>query len=106
MGQIFGILGFFLSMLAIFFASEIMRRSSDRQIKLESALFKAQIQIQEIEKKMGKVNRLAEDLRHQKKRQAETITALANKSEAVKEETAKEETARFVPSEHKQAKTG
>lgn len=105
-----GILGFMMSLLAMFFASEVMRRANQRQTELETALMKAQAKILTIESKMGHVDRLAAEIRYQKKRQAETMTALANKT-AVKSDghgttpkpVAKD---RFTPSEYKGKKVG
>jgi len=81
MAQIFGILGFFLSLLALFFASEVMRRANHRQAQLEAALFKSITRIQKLESSVYHVEKLAAEIRHQRKRQAETITALAQKGE-------------------------
>lgn len=81
MVQTFGILGFLFSLLALFFASEVLRRSNHRMNELEMALFKATTRIQKIEAKMHHVDRLAAEVRFEKKRQAETISAMANKGE-------------------------
>lgn len=79
MMQTFAILGFMLALFALFFASEVMRRASHRQNELEAALFKAMTRIQKLESGVYHVEKLAAEIRHQRKRQAETITALANK---------------------------
>lgn len=81
MAQIFGILGFLFSLLALFFASEVLRRSNHRMNALDLALFKATTRIQQIEAKMHHVDRLAAEVRFEKKRQAETIAAMASKGE-------------------------
>ncbi|MFC1672704.1 hypothetical protein ACFL12_01005 [Pseudomonadota bacterium] len=102
MAQTFGILGFLFSLLALFFASEVMRRANHRQAQLEANLFKAQARIQQIEGKMHHVERLAADIRHQKKRQAETLTAMTKKGDP-KARAHKHD--RFTPSSHKKKKT-
>lgn len=111
MVQTFGILGFLLGLLALFFASEVMRRASHRQAELEMALFKLSTRVQQIEGKITHVDRLATEIRYEKKRQAETINAMAQKgqiktspqSAKTQPTTAREraDTARFTPSTHK-----
>lgn len=103
MAQIFGIIGFLLALLALFFASEIMRRASHRQTELEAALFKATMRIQQIENKMSQVDRLATEIRHEKKRQAETLTALAGKGALAPSSTTPD---RFTPSSQRQKQAG
>lgn len=109
--QTFGILGFFLALLALYFASEVMRRASHRQAELEAALFRATTRIQKLENSVYHVEKLAADIRHQRKRQAQTITALANKGDeerAVAQKSASHATGsgeRFTPSTHAK-KTG
>jgi len=123
MVQTFGILGFLFSLLALFFASEVLRRSNHRMNELEMALFKATTRIQKIEAKMHHVDRLAAEVRFEKKRQAETIAAMASKGEIktslppapaqpipdqAKKGTPHERAAadRFTPAEFKQKKSG
>lgn len=120
MTQVFGILGFLFSLLALFFASEVLRRSNHRLSELEMALFKATTRIQKIEAKMHHVDRLAAEVRYEKKRQAETIAAMASKGElktslppAPEQQTRAKGTAlerataeRFTPTEFKQKKSG
>lgn len=101
MVQTFGILGFVLSLLALFFASEVMRRAAHRTQQLEAALFKATTRIQKLENSTYHVEKLATELRTQRKRQAETLTALANKG-AQKGEAAPETGERFTPTSHAQ----
>ena len=106
MTQAFGILGFLLSLLALFFASEVMRRASHRQATLELELFKVTTRVQQIEGKMAHVDRLATEIRYEKKRQAETINAMAQKGEiktTPAPATARErsDSDRFTPSTHK-----
>ena len=115
MTQMIGILGFLLALLALFFASEVMRRANHRQSELEVALMKANARIQKIEGSMAQVDRLAAEIRHQRKRQADTMTALANKTQGQPsqhatphpddhaEHAARE---RFTPSAYKDQKTG
>lgn len=105
MAQIFGIIGFMLALLALFFASEIMRRSSHRQTELETALFKATLRIQQIESRMSQVDRLATEIRHEKKRQAETLTALAGKG-TLGPAADPGVSDRFTPSSQKQKQAG
>jgi len=102
MAQIFGILGFLLALLALFFASEVMRRANHRQVQLEAALFKATTRISQIENKMAQVDRLATEIRYEKKRQAQTLTALANKGEVTSTASEMATEHRFTPSSHKQ----
>jgi hypothetical protein len=102
--QMFGILGFFLGLLAIFFASEVMRRATHRQSELEMALFKANLRIQQIESQMARIDRMATDIRYERKRQAGTITALAQKGElktGPAPATEHVDRERFTPSSHK-----
>lgn len=109
MAQTFGILGFLLALLAMFFASEVMRRASHHHTKIEMELFKAITRIQQIEGKIAQVDRLAAEVRHEKKRQAETINALAQKGEIKTGSApakAPAESDRFTPSEYKQKNTG
>ena len=103
MAQVFGILGFFLGLLALFFASEVSRRANHRQAELEAALFKAMTRLQKIESNVFHVEKLAADLRYQRKRQAETLTALAKKGEAQAQASsnhARGSGERFTPSTH------
>ena len=107
MALMLGILGFMMSLLALFFASEVMRRANQRQTDLETALLKANAKIMSIEGKMAHVDRLAAEIRYQKKRQAETMTALANKSAQAKaEDHAPHGKDRFTPSQYKDTKAG
>lgn len=122
MAQTFGVLGFLFALLALFFASEVMRRASHKQAILEQALFKATTRIQQIENKMAQVDRLATEVRYERKRQAETINALVQKGDlktakaaaaaaaaaAAPREPAPRESAmdRFTPSSHKARRTG
>ena len=102
MAQTFGILGFILALLAIFFASEVMRRAAASQAEMAQALIKARHRIQKLESRMDRAERMAEGARHQKKRQAETITALANKGG---KDAQGRDHEHFTPSSHKQRKT-
>lgn len=113
MAQTFGILGFLLSLLALFFASEVMRRATHRIQELETALFKASTRIQKLENGVYHVEKLAAEIRHQRKRQAETVTALAKKGEAQRAAADAEPHTgsgeRFTPTSHahhKSRKTG
>lgn len=113
MVQMIAILGFLLALLALFFASEVMRRAHHRQGELELALAKANARIQKIEARMAQVDRLATEIRHEKKRQAETMTALANKtggkpSQHAHPDDRADHTARerFTPSAYKTEKAG
>lgn len=108
MAQVFGILGFLLSLLAVFFASEVMRRANHNHAKMDMALFKLTTRIQQIESKMAQVDRLAAEVRYEKKRQAETINAMAQKGQIKPAPTPHEraETDRFTPSSYKQKNAG
>jgi len=100
MAQTFGILGFVLSLLAIFFASEVMRRAAHQQNELQTALFKAITRIQKLESNVFHVEKLAAEIRHQRKRQAETLTSFAKKGETQKTAHAEGSGERFTPSTH------
>jgi hypothetical protein len=114
MTQIFGIIGFFISLLAILFASEVMRRSTEHNTQMKAELFKAQMRIKDLENNVRHVARAQSENHHQKVRQAETLTALANKGEQEALETltptprkgSGSGSARFTPYSHKQQKTG
>ena len=103
MAQTFGILGFVFGLLAIFFASEVMRRSSAHQAELAMALVKARHRLQKLESRMERAERMAEGAQQQKKRQVETITALAKKGDKDADGRDHEH---FTPSSHKARKTG
>lgn len=103
MAQTFGILGFVFALLAIFFASEVMRRASASQAEMAQALIKARLRIQKLEIRMDRAERMAQTAQHQKKRQAETVTALAHKSE---KDVHGRDHEHFTPSSHKVRKTG
>ncbi|MCW8915737.1 MAG: hypothetical protein OQK24_07770 [Magnetovibrio sp.] len=81
MAQTLGILGFTISLLALFIASEVMRRASQRQVDLETALAKLSTRFQKIESSVFHVEKLAAEIRHQRRRQADTLTSLANKGD-------------------------
>ena len=102
MTSAFGILGFCLSLLALFIASEVLRRSTVRQAGLEDTVMKLSARLQKIEGSVYHTEKLAAELRHQRRRQSETITALANKGEGVPPTSARSanpaET--FTPSTH------
>lgn len=117
MAQTLSIIGLALSLLALYLASEVTRRSSQRFTQLEASLYKLQARLQQVEGNMFHVDRLAAELRHQKKRQAETLNALAAKGEAqaaapaeaaALREAGPREVAhdRFTPSEYKASKAG
>lgn len=105
--QTFGILGFLLGLLALFFASEVMRRASHRQTELELALFKTNLRLQKVESQMTHIDRLATEVRYEKKRQAETISAMAKKGDIKTAPAQDRATAeRFTPSEYKKKNAG
>jgi len=112
MAQIFGVIGFFIGLLAILFASEVMRRSAEHQTKTQAELFKMQMHIKDLENKVHRVDRATTETHHQKARQAETLTALAAKGEAETPPKAPRRThqsgsgSRFTPYSAKQHKTG
>ncbi len=107
MAQTLGILGFTISLLALFIASEVMRRASQRQTDLEAALAKLSTRFQKIESSVFHVEKLAAEIRHQRRRKADTITALANKSDGKVPPTSarsqeKNSGERFTPSSHQE----
>ena len=77
-----------------------MRRASHRQTELETALFKAVCRIQKLENGVYHVEKLAAEIRHQRKRQAQTITALAHKGANKGAKHAEGSGDRFTPSTH------
>ena len=108
MVQALGIFGFFLSLLAIFIAGETVRRSGERQTKLQAELFKASFRIQELEERVLRLDRFATSMNQQKRRQAETLTTMAEKG-AVKENREPRlgnARGRFTPSQDASKKTG
>lgn len=106
--QALGIFGFFLSLLAIFIAGETMRRTTERQLKSEMELFKANLRIQDLEQRVLKLDRFANSMHQQKKRQAGTLTAMAEKGEPekIRETRLGDAKGRFTPSEHVHQKSG
>jgi len=112
MAQIFGVIGFFIGLLAILFASEVMRRSSEHQTKMQAELFKMQMRIKDLENKVHRVDQATTEIHHQKTRQAETLTALAAKGETEAPPKAPRRTqqrgsgSRFTPYSANQHKTG
>jgi len=108
MTQTIGILGFFLALLALYLASEVMRRANHRQEILEAEVFKANARLQKLESSVFHVEKLAAEIRHQRRRQAETITALANRADAQRDATLdlpQRGGERFTPSSQNKAKT-
>jgi len=103
MAQTFGILGFIFALLAIFFASEVMRRASASQAEMAQALIKARHRLQKLESRMERAERMAETNLLQKKRQVETITAMAEKGD---KDTDGRDHEHFTPSSHKERKVG
>lgn len=109
MAQAFGIFGFFISLLGIFFASEVMRRSNERHAKVEADLFKANLRLLELEHKVSRLERMDFGVNPQKKRQAETLTSLANKKPPAEEPRRPRlgnGGGRFTPSESSYKDTG
>ena len=108
MVQALGIIGFFLSLLAIYIAAESVRRAGERQTKLQTEVFKASFRIQELEERVLRLDRLAKGAEQQKKRQAGTLTAMAEKGAVQEEHTQRLGNAkgRFTPSQNFSKKTG
>ncbi|MBF0247613.1 MAG: hypothetical protein HQL36_06010 [Alphaproteobacteria bacterium] len=84
MTQVFGIIGFILALVALFVASEIMRRATHRHNELQTALVRTQKQLAGVEGKIHTLEVQLDDMDRQRKRQAETIAALAAKAEAAR----------------------
>ena len=84
--QTIGILGFFIALLSLYVASELTRRATQHQAELEKELLKANARLQKLEGSVFHVEKLAAEIRHQRRRQAETLTALADKSERQRRE--------------------
>ena len=106
--QTFCILAFFLALLAIYVASELTRRASQRQAELEKELLKANARLQKLEGSVYHVEKLAAEIRHQRRRQAETITALASKGEKARhahDDLPRKGEERFTPSSHIERKS-
>ena len=89
MAQVFGIIGFILSLLALFITSEVMRRTNHRHNELQGALVRTQKQLIGIETKVRNLEVQLNDMERQRKRQAETIASLAAKAEAARQNAAK-----------------
>ncbi|MCK5445686.1 MAG: hypothetical protein KAI73_08685 [Rhodospirillaceae bacterium] len=110
MAQIFGIIGFFISMLAIFVATEMMRRSTQRILHAETAVYKLSGRIQQLEARVLELERDAQVTPAQRKRQQETLMALEKKNRRQNEQlpatgitntTQAEENSRYMPSQFK-----
>lgn len=111
--QIFGIIGFLLALIAIFIASESMRRTSHRMLELETAFYKLNGRIQKLELRMAEVEKDTGHSAAERRRQTETLLALEKKtrteranngaipptgSASIKEN---EQNERFTPSQYK-----
>ena len=82
MTQIFGILGFFMALLAIFIASESIRRTNHRMLELETAFYKLSGRIQKAEARVLEIEKGANLSPADIKRQKETLIALEKKTRA------------------------
>lgn len=110
MAQIFGIIGFFLSMLAIFIASEMMRRANQRILHAETAVYKLSGRINKLEAQLAEGVHNTQMTPAQIKRQKETLIALEKKTRQQRADTPttgnagirqNADNARFVPSQFK-----
>ncbi len=115
MVQIFGILGFFMALLAIFIASELMRRTNHRMLELETAFYKLSGRIQKAEARVLEIEKSANLTPADIKRQKETLIALEKKTRAEKVNTPATGSAsarenapndRYTPSEYKKKTLG
>ena len=114
MTEIFGILGFFMALLAIFIASEMMRRANHRMLELETAFYKLNGRIQRAEARILEVEKGSALTPADLKRQKETLIALEKKTRAGRNDVATSKSAgpqentpdnRFAPSQYQKKKT-
>jgi len=113
MMQIFGVIGFFMAVLAIFLASETIRRTNQRMLELETAFYKLSGRIQQLELRMAEVEKDTGHSAAERRRQTETLLALEKKTRAQRADTAEapstgiasskenEQNERYVPSQYK-----
>ena len=113
MMQIFGVIGFFMAVLAIFIASESMRRTSHRMLELETAFYKLSARIKNIELRMAEVEKDTGHSAAERRRQTETLLALEKKTRTQRTDNAavpatgiaskreNEQNERYVPSQYK-----
>lgn len=110
MVQIFGIIGFFMAILAIFIASEMMRRTNQRMHELETAFYKLNLRIQQVENRVLEVEKGVNLTAEDRKRQKETLLALEKKTRTPKTGIAghkeNEANARYTPSQYKKKTLG
>ena len=116
MTQIFGILGFFMALLAIFIASELMRRTNHRMLELETAFYKLSGRIQKAEARVLEIEKGANLSPADIKRQKETLIALEKKTRANRADISTTTTSasargnasseRYTPSEYKKKTLG
>ena len=115
MTQIFGILGFFMALLAIFIASESIRRTNHRMLELETAFYKLSGRIQKAEARVLEIEKGANLSPADIKRQKETLIALEKKTRANRSDTPATTSAsargnasseRYTPSEYKKKTLG
>ncbi len=104
-----------MALLAIFIASELMRRTNQRMLELETAFYKLSGRIQKVEARVLKIEKDANLSPADIKRQKETLIALEKKTRANKADvsttgsaSAKENAPndRYTPSEYKKKTLG
>lgn len=86
MAQVFGIIGFFLAVIAVFIASEAMRRASRHILELETTIYKLTGRIQKLEGRLLNVEKATNLSESDRRRQKETLLALEKKTRAQKPE--------------------
>ncbi|MDH5489003.1 MAG: hypothetical protein OEY84_05570 [Rhodospirillaceae bacterium] len=113
MMQIFGVIGFFMAVLAIFLVSETIRRSNHRMLELETAFYKLSGRIQQLELRMAEVEKDTGHSAAERRRQTETLLALEKKTRTQRTDTTdvpstgiasskeNEQNERYVPSQYK-----
>lgn len=100
-----------MALLAIFIASELMRRTSQRMLELETAFYKLSGRIQKVENRVLAIEKDANLSPDDIKRQKETLIALEKKTRANKEVTPttprkNSSSDRYTPSEYKKKTLG
>ncbi len=100
-----------MALLAIFIASELMRRTNQRMLELETAFYKLSGRIQRVEGRVLAIEKDANTSPADIKRQKETLIALEKKTRANKESistTARDKPSsdRYTPSEYKKKTLG
>ena len=100
-----------MALLAIFIASELMRRTNQRMLELETAFYKLSGRIQKVEARVLEIEKDANPSPDDIKRQKETLIALEKKTRANKKDAStiprgNSSSDRYTPSEYKKKTLG